>query len=216
VHGSLSQPPIRTRRGAVVAALLALLSLATPAMPSHAKDDPVRVSYRELLDPDALTHSGERLGVALGRVTERADLQPFLDPYSSLLGYAVQMLAGEDPTPQTSLADRYPPGAAQPAWAAVLRAGRYVVATDGRGRARVFVPGDDPRDAYRQAYSLLRHPLAAALPPDAPVAVEVYCYANDYAAAELRLNPRPYRFRAHSFPPQGQPLELAEIGRAHV
>ena len=115
------------------------------------------------------------------------------------------------PSPQTSLAERYPAGAAQPAWAAVLREGKYFVSADGQGRARVFLPGDDPRAAYRRAYSLLRHPLAAALAPGTPLQVEVFSYRNDFAAAELRLNPVPYRFRARSFPPQGQQLDLDEL-----
>jgi hypothetical protein len=206
---------IRTRRGPTCAALLALLAAtATPGVaPARPAPEPawVRISYRELLDPKALTHSGDKLADALRKRGNRGELQPFLDPYSSLLGYAVQMLAGADPAPQASLAEPYPAGAAQPAWAALLRAGRYAVSTDGQGRARVFVPGDDPRAAYRRAYPLLRHPLGAALVPGVPLDVEVYAYRNDYAAAELRLNPRPYRFRARAFPPQGRALDLAEL-----
>jgi hypothetical protein len=195
--------------------LLAALAVAAPAGAAPAKSTPesdwVRISYRELLDPDVLTHSGTKLIDALPRKSSRGDVQPFLDPFTSLLGYAVQMLSGADTVPQTSLAERYPAGSEQPAWAAILREGKYAVSTDGQGRARVFVPGKDPRDAYRQFYSLLRHPLAAALTPGAALQVEVYSYRNDYATAELSLNPAPFRIRARSFPPQGRPVDLDEL-----
>ena len=75
----------------------------------------------------------------------------------------------------------------------------------------MFIPGDDPRASYLRLYSLLRHPLGAALTPGAPLQVDVYSYRNDYAAAELRLNPVPYRFRARAFPPRGRPLDLDEL-----
>jgi len=205
----------RARRGAVGSALLAFLAVAPAAGTPPAARSPestwVSISYRDLLDPEALTHSGAKLVDVLNRNASRGEIQPFLDPYTSLLGYAVQMISGADPIPQTSLAERYPAGVAQPAWAAILREGKYFVSTDGQGHARVFVPGDDPRAAYRRAYSLLRHPLAAALTPGAPLEVEVFSYRNDYAAAELRLNPAPHRFRAQSFPPQAQPLDLGEL-----
>jgi len=198
--------------GAVLSTLLATAPAAgTPPAKSPPESAWVSISYRDLLDPEALTHSGAKLVDSLNRKASRAEVQPFLDPYSSLLGYAVQMLAGADTVTQISLAERYPAGTAQPAWAAILREGRYFVSTDGQGRARVFVPGDEPRAAYRRAYSLLRHPLAAALTPGAPLEVEVFSYRNDYAAAELHLNPVPYRLRAKSFPAQGRPLDLNEL-----
>jgi hypothetical protein len=198
--------------GTLLAVLAALPAAgAQPPAGSSAESTWVSVSYRDLLDPEVVTHSGAKLVDARLRKASRGEVQPFLDPYSSLLGYAVQMLSGADPVPQVSLVERYPPGSAQPAWAALLREGKYFVSTDGRGRARVFVPGDDPRDAYRRAASLLRHPLAAALVPGSPLQVEVFAYRNDFAAAELRLNPAPYRFRARSFPPRGRPLDLAGL-----
>jgi len=204
----------RKLRNAAGVALLALASVIPAAGAPVAKSAPenawVSISYRELLDPEAITHSGARLVDAIRRKESRGEAQPFLDPYSSLLGYAVQMLSGADPVSQTSLTDRYPEGSAQPAWVALLREGKYFVSADGRGRARVFVPGDDPRSAYRGAYSVLRHPLSAALPTQGQLQVEVYAYHNDFAATELRLNPAPYRFRSRSFPPRGLPLNLGE------
>jgi hypothetical protein len=215
VTGPFSRAAIRARRGAAGAAVIALLAALPAGGAASAKPAPesawIRISYRELLDPDALTHAGARLADAMRRKASRGDVQPFLDPYSSLLGYAVQMLSGADPNPQSSLAERYPAGAAQPAWAAILRSGKYFVSTDGQGRARVFVPGDEPRTAYRHAYSVIRHPLAAAIVPGVPLQVDVFAYRNDYAAAELRLDPAPYRFRAQSFPPRGRPLSLDEL-----
>jgi len=213
--GASSRAATRKFRSAAGAVLLVALAAAPAAgapPPERSSESAwVSVSYRELLDPEAITRSGIKLVDALRRKASRAELQPFLDPYSSLLGYAVQMLSGADPAPQVSLAERYPAGTAQPAWAAVLREGRYFVSADGQGRARVFAPGNDPRVAYRLAYSLLRHPLAAAVTPGIPLQVEVFCYRNDFATAELRLNPVPYRFRTSSFPPRGRPLDLEEL-----
>lgn len=202
----------RTRRYATGVALLVMLA-ALPAAGAPAAKGPaastwVRISYRDLIDPEVLTHSGSKLVDARLRKASRGEVQPYLDPYTSLLSYAVQMIAGADPVPQTSLVERYPAGSAQPAWAAILREGKYFVSADGQGRARVFVPGDNPRDAYRRASSVLRHPLAAAIKPGAPLRVEVFAYRNDYAAAELLLNPAPHRFTAASFPPQGRALDL--------
>ncbi len=205
----------RTRRYATGVALLAMLAAlpAAGASPPRrsAESTWVRISYRDLIDPDVITHSGSKLVDARLRKASRGEVQPYLDPYSSLLGYAVQMIAGSDPIPQTSLVARYPAGSAQPAWAAILREGKYFVSADGQGRARVFVPGDNPRQAYRRAFSLLRHPLTAAIKPGAPLAVEVFAYRNDFAAAELLLNPVPHRFTAASFPPQGRALDLADL-----
>jgi hypothetical protein len=216
--GSISRIATRAGRGAAGVALLALLALlaAAPSARAATVKQPdesgwVSISYRDLLDPEVLTHSGVKLGDALRQKGSQREIQAFFDPYTALLGYAVQMLSGPDALPQTSLAERYPAGSAQPAWAALLREGKYFVSTDGQGHARVFVPGADPRDAYRRAYSVVRHPLAAALKAGAALQVEVFAYRNDYAAAELHLNPLPLRLRATAFPPRGQPLDLEAL-----
>jgi hypothetical protein len=44
--------------------------------------------------------------------------------------------------------------------------------------------------------------------PGAALEVEVFCYRNDYTAAELHLNPSPLRLRATAFPARSQPLDL--------
>jgi len=218
--GTLSPDLSRRRLGAARAVLLALAVLlpAAPAPRADAASRPaesawISISYRDLLDPQVLTHSGVKLVDALHAKASQREIRSLLDPYTSLLGYAVQMLSGPDPAPHVSLAERYPAGSAQPGWVAILREGRYFVSSDGQGRARVFVPGVDPRDAYRRAYAVLRHPLAAALvpTPGAALQVEVYSYRNDYAAAELRLNPQPLRFLAKAFPPRARPLDLESL-----
>ena len=81
----------------------------------------------------------------------------------------------------------------------------------GRAAPASFSPGEDPRAAYRRAYSVLRHPLNVLLPAGGQLEVEVFAYRNDYASAELTLFTLPYRFRAKAFPPQGVPLDLAGL-----
>ena len=216
--GDADEPVVAKPRRCVVAACLglAVIAAATPAARAG-KGSPARphvsVSYRELLDPETIVRTREKLVDVLARPDRRDVLQPFLDPYSALLPYAVQMLYGADAVPQQDLAARYAAGGAQPAWVAILRAGKIAVTSDGQGRARVFLPGDDPRAAYRRAYSVLRHPLSTLLPAGGKIEVEVFAYRNDYASAELTLFTVPYRFRARAFPPQGVPLDLAGLER---
>ncbi|MBI5015532.1 MAG: hypothetical protein HZB55_08565 [Deltaproteobacteria bacterium] len=172
----------------------------------------VRISYADLLDPDTTVRTGERLVDAVRRPDRRAAVQPFVDRYSFLLPHALSLLYGPDASPQASVTDPYPAGAAQPAWVAILRAGRLLVTSDGKGRARVFVPGSDPRRAYREHYSVLRHPLARLLPTaGGSLTVDVFAYRNEYSASELLLDPKPYRLRSSRFPAEGVPVNLAAL-----
>lgn len=179
---------------------------AAPAAP----DARVSVQYGELLDRDVLLHSGDRLGALLERRIGENALQPYLDPYSSLLQDSVEMLSGPDEFPHRPVVDHFPKDQPRPAWAAVLAQGRISLTTDRRGHARIFLRGLDPARAYRENYSVIRHALASLAAETKPLRVEVFAYENDYFATELLLDPVPYRFEASSFPPPAgkAPLDL--------
>jgi hypothetical protein len=163
------------------------------------------IAYDELVDKTLLVRTGEPLSTALDqlplRPTLRGAVQPFLEPYSALLQDAVEMVNGRDQSPHFDVTDHYPSGAAQPTWAAIFRNGPIRVFADHARQARVFVLGDDPREAYSHHYGVLRHCLAGLVPDDgSELDVEVYAFQNDYARCELRLNREPYVFAARSFP----------------
>jgi hypothetical protein len=180
----------------------------------------IAASYEALLDSRQIVRSGERLATARRDPQERPALQPLLAPYSRLLPAMLQMAAGSaspvssapSALPFRDVAERYPPGAEQPGWAAILREGRFLLTADGAGRARIFLPGDSPRRAYEREYGWLRLPLATLLPADgSPLAVEVYAYGNDYANAELALLTGHYAFKAASFPTRKERPDLAAL-----
>lgn len=219
-------PPRRRR---FVPCLLAFLALAAfPAGAASGADAPrpraakaaaglpatIAVSYADLIDADVFTRTGRRLGDAVRDPrTPRALLQPFLEGYSSLLPYVVEMVFGPDPTPRREILERWPPGSPQPAWVALFRGGKYRAAADGEGRVRLFLPGDDAAGAWRKHYPVVRHALAAlATAAGAPLAVEVFAYRNDYRKRELRLQLRPVTVSATSFPPDRAPLDLTSLG----
>ena len=178
------------------AALLAaaLLALAVPA-PAPAADAPppraappaagrpasILVSYDDLLDRDAVIRTGRSLAEAVSdKRTPKAFLQPFLEGYSALLPYAVEMVFGPDPSPRRDVAERWPPGSPQPAWVALFR-GRYRAVADRAGRVRLFLPGDDAVAAWKTHYAAVRHCLAAlAASSGGPLEIEVFAYRNDY------------------------------------
>jgi hypothetical protein len=173
----------------------------------------IAVSYADLIDADVVTRAGQKLGEAMRDPrTPRAFLQPFLDGYSSLLPYVVEMVFGADPAPRKEILERWPPGSPQPAWVALFRSGKYRAVADGEGRVRLFLPGDDAVAAWRKHYPVVRHGLAAlAGSAGAPLEVEVFAYRNDYRKQELRLALRPVTVSAASFPPDRAPLDLASL-----
>jgi hypothetical protein len=201
------------------AALLLGLLLALPVR--AARSTWTTVSYGDLVDRGALVRTGQSLGEVLsgGRLAPslRGAVQPLLDPYSTLLPEAVEMIAGPSMAPYRDVADLYPEGVRQPAWVAVLRGGRIVVQTDGGRGVRIFVPGEAARAAYQAHYSLLRHVLAglanSSLGDSRALRIEVYAYRHDYARTEFRLKPEPFRFEASKFPPPAgrRPLDLESI-----
>jgi hypothetical protein len=193
--------------GCLVAALIGA------AAPRASADDAgwVTLSYRDLIDPDAILRDGRGLRDSLASAPA-GYLQPFLDGYASLLPYGLEMIAGPDARPQRDIAARYPPGSAAPAWVALFRGGRYLLTGDGAGRARLFLPGESPAAAWREHYSVVRHALATLLPADgSPLTVEVFAYRNDYRAGELRLRLQRRTYTRRAFPPPGAAPDLAAL-----
>ena len=187
--------------GMLLMALVILCVLLSPA--ARSEPEWLVVSYADLLDKDAVIRTGQTLGSVLGDSTLKGALQPFLDRYSELLPSALEFSGGPLDPPGHNIADYFPPETSQPAWVAILRGGRIHIATDEQGRAWVFLPGEDPEQAYQKHYSVIRHSLKMLSDSQSGVLnVDVYAYRNDYAASELRLNRKPWSFRAGVFPPR--------------
>jgi hypothetical protein len=173
----------------------------------------VEVDYGPLVNLRELTHSGESVGMLLGRLQGRplpppgerpADhiahslLDPVLEPYAFVLADAVDSLGPLTDPPLVEVGSLWEPGQAQPAWAALLRARRLLVESDGAGRLRAILPVD-PRSpdsssaaaaerSWRAAWPVLRHVLAAEQrrlaardgrrPEDHPLRVRVHAYRH--------------------------------------
>lgn len=204
----------KSRRLAAGAALALALSAPSPisAAPAVA-DGRVSVQYGELLDREIFLHSDDRLGALLERKVGANALQPYLDPFSSLLQDSVEMLSGPDEFPHRPIVDYFPKDQPRPAWAAIFSEGRIALTTDRRGHVRIFLRGRDPERAYRENYSVIRHCLASLAEEAKPLRVDVFAYENDYFATELLLDPVPYRFQSSSFPPPvgKAPLDLGGL-----
>ncbi|HNW91530.1 MAG TPA: hypothetical protein PKM88_01330 [bacterium] len=188
-----------------VAVLTVLLAAAVPCRAAR-----LTVGYGDLVERGQLVRNGRTLGETLRQrplaPAARGMVQPFLDGYATLLAQAVDMLEGPPAQTMQDVAELFPPGTAQPAWVAICRSGRIRLETDGAGNVRVFAPGDDARGAYRAAYGVLRHPLAAlaagrAAAGESPtLAISVYAYRHDYGQSEYSLNTAPYRLQSAAFP----------------
>ena len=167
-------------------AVLAAAAALPPATGAGHLPGWLAVDYGPLVDREALTPSGEPLGVVLDRLAGRpgaADgdgrldhvlADPLLEPYAFVLPDVLDALAGAPDPPMVEVGQLWAPGEVQPAWAALLRRRRMVVESDGEGRLRVFlpwtppgngVPGIPPEEAadraWRRAWPVLRHVLAA-------------------------------------------------------
>ena len=180
----------------------------------------VQISYRELVDMAQLAQSGRTVRQVLdelpGKLYLKSELQPFLEPFSALLPEALDLINGPAEFPRYNVADMYPYGSAQPAWAAIARGGKIIVTDDGNGRASVFVPGSEPEAAYKAHYSVLRHMLVTLLPPaGTSLEISVYAYRNDYALCRLSLNTKPFELRASEFPPLRGKRPLDLVGFQH-
>lgn len=173
----------------------------------------VNVRYADLVDMDELTSSGDALKEVLRspdlEARRRGEVQPYLDRFAQLLPAALEMRQGPDRSPQRNVVDQFAVGSAQPCWVAIFRSGRFIVTSDGRGRARAFLPGDDAREAYNAHYPVIRHALAGLVRAGVvELALEVFAYRNNYASCELRLNPVPYAVKAPTFPPPSDKLPV--------
>lgn len=220
-HRARRRPPPRRALavlGFIAAALLTLVVVFRSPNPDLAPEVWVSVSYADLVNPSEITQSGETISDVRGRMAQDpsvyAQLQPFLEPWGSLLPDAQDMVQGPTAHPRRAVADAYAPGAARPAWVDLLRGGRHIVTYDGYDLATAFAPGRKAKEAYDAAFGVLRHPLGALQAyVGRPLRVEIYAYENDYASFELRLNTKGHTFTATSFdPPPGKtPVDLQAL-----
>jgi hypothetical protein len=168
------------------------------------------IDYADLLDDNLIIRTGQPLKSSIADPDLRGAIQPFVDKYSFLLQYAIEMIIGPDDLPQYSVVDCFPEGSRQPAWVAILRGGRIFISTDYQKMARVFLLGDDPEKAYKNNYGVIRHCLSGLLSDDgSELKVMVYSYRNKYAESKIELNLVPYIVETSSFKSFGQvPLDL--------
>jgi hypothetical protein len=202
----------RKRRFSIAAlALLALVvGIAVTSYSRHSGTRPpasratvhtpqwVAISYRDLVDMSVITHSGKTVGELIGllrggrNASESGELQPFLETFSFVANEIVEAGQTSGGQPMVSAISEYPPGAPQPAWAALLREGRYQVFI-GDGRARVFLQGQQPVGLFERDHGVIRHPLLAAMERGLheQLQVEIHAFENDYATQTLRLDLAP-------------------------
>jgi len=111
------------------------------------------------------------------------------------------MVQGPDSLPHHNIVDHYPVGSKQPAWVAIFRGGRIFLATNDENHARMFLLGENPKSAYYDYYSIIRHCLMGLVPTKETVfKLEVYAYKNIYTKSELLLNLNPYKIESSDFP----------------
>ncbi|HUU89020.1 MAG TPA: hypothetical protein VMX17_14895 [Candidatus Glassbacteria bacterium] len=171
------------------------------------------ISYSDLLDKNAIIRTGQTLESALGDPNLKGAVQPFVDKYSFLLQYSIEMIYGPDLVPHINVIKHYKIDSKQPAWVGILRGGRISIFADNKNHVRVFLIGYDPRKAYESNYSIIRHCLNGLLPNDGTnLTVEVFAYRNDYGNSEFRVNRKPYIFEASNFPSPVNSVPLDLIG----
>jgi hypothetical protein len=169
------------------------------------------VSYVELIDGSELTQSGKTVSDSLSSYSEQRDrgqLQPFLDRYSLYLDDLVAVERKMEDGGFVPIVNSFPPGSAQPAWAAILRSGAIHLSADGKGHVRVYLPvkqtngSVNAETAYDANYSVVRHPLSwlAMRFPDKPLSVEVFCFNNSYKSSEIKLSLQSFKFEGRAFP----------------
>lgn len=180
-------------RGRVIIFFALLIQLSFAQTPSG-----LNVDYSDLVDKGALIRTGQNLGSALGNNRLKGALQPFLDKYSYLLEYAIEMVSKESPTFR-NVVENYPVGTEQPAWVALFRSGRMSAYTDNKRTVRLFLQGGTPQAAYNQNYSVVRHLLNSLKPVWGKLIVEVYSFDNDYRSLAFKLNPEPVIIRGSYF-----------------
>jgi len=223
-------------RCALLAAMAAAAATAAAAPPGW-----VEVDYGALVDRRQPTHSGESVGEILQRLGGRpvppaeppssdrvahGNIEPFLEGHAFILPDLVDARRAAPERPLTEVGWLWAPGQAQPAWAELLRARRYVVESDGRGYLRVFVPAREAgapgaaEAAWTDAWPVLRHVLAAErarlaagkAPPPA-LAVDVYAYTHHPERTAFLVSEQPTARRVTDTRPDGRrpPLDLAAL-----
>lgn len=177
----------------------------------------VTIDYRDLIDGKQIVRTGQSLSEVLKDASTqrhiRGAVQQYIDCYSYLLQYSVELLNGPDLIPHRSVVEYFPIGSKQQAWVAIFRGGSIYINSDGMTNARIFMIGEDAEAAYKANYSVIRHCLSGLLPEQGmPLNVEVYAYKNDYSKSELNLNLLPYKFDATSFPKEANKIALDLLG----
>jgi len=199
----------------IVSISIFVFTMLTPAGSSNAEW--ILVRYKDLVNPEQIVRTGERIGTYLSSQTlansSKALLQPHLDPFIDLLPDALDMVSAPSMTPFRDVSAFYPRELSEPAWVELFRDGRFLALYDGAGTVRLFLPGTSPRRAYQNNYGVVRHCLASISKTAGKINVEVYSYQHDYSKTELKLYPLPYRFSSDAFPiPQNKiPLNLTEL-----
>ena len=210
-----------------------------------ASDDWIDVRYGDLVDARQLSHSGEPVGALLARLAGRSLpppggnaedrlahtlLEPLLEPYAFVLADAQDTL--EPAVPMVEIGRLWTAGGTEPAWVELLRARRFVVESDGRGRMRAFLPlandadaaresAEAARAAYAAAWPVLRHVFAAELTrlrregaADPVVRVEARAYRHSPERTMFRLGRTAWVDEVRDPRPDGRraPLDLAALG----
>jgi len=178
------------------------------------KSNWITISYGDLLDESAIIRTGQTLKSALGDPNLRGAVQQFIDRYSYLLAHSIEMIVGPDELPYHNVVDHYPVGSKQPAWIGIFRGGRVLITTDNKDHAKVFLIGENPKNAYEDNYSVIRHCLSGLLPKDgSELTVQIFAYKNDYQRSEFKLNLDPYILKSSTFPSPTEviPLDLDGI-----
>ena len=248
-------PSLLPAAGTLVATLRVLplvLGLLWPAtagaQPAPGSDGSewIEIDYSGVVDLRRLSHSGESIEMLLDRLGGRglpppgerpADrlphvlLDPLLEPYAFVLADALDSLAPVAQPPLVEVGPLWQPGEVQPAWVELLRARRYLVESDGRGRLRACVPWTgqaliDPQSgkplvhsataaeqAWKAAWPVLRHVLAAERrrlagerggdPQDHPLDVEVHVYRHLPERLAFQLGLHPHRVTVTRTGPDG-------------
>ena len=198
-----------------ISAVFALLFLQTlcalPAL-SVGQVNWLKLDYSNLVDKNVRLRTGQNLGSALGSPGLRGALQPYLDRYSYLLEYAVELVTNEN-SAFTNIVDKYPIGQEQPAWVVLFRSGKMSAYTDNNRTVRLFLNGQNPQTAYLENYSVIRHLLNSLKPSWGKLQVEIYAFQNDYRTLSLRLNSTPAYLSGSGFgTPAGKiPLDLSGL-----
>ena len=170
------------------------------------------ISYIDLLDKEAIVCTGQKLITELRDAEQKGAVQPFVDGYSRLLPAALEIVKGPGLNPSHNIVDLFALCERQPAWVAILRGGRIHITTDDKNNAQVFLIGDDPKQAYDQNYSVIRHCLGMlSLIAVGDLNVDVYAYHNDYTNSKLLLNTTPFSFHANTFETRKPAVDLAAL-----